>query len=177
MPRRFGCSVRDERPREEARDGVDVVETDATNCMNLPAEAMEMEAPIRIHRVALRRDSGGAGEFRGGLGVVREYEMLEDEISFSHRGERHYSAAQGAAGGLPGAMARSRIVRQNGSEVEIPSKTVTTLAKGDRLLVETAGGGGYGEPHRRAREALRADVANGKVSAEAAREIYGAEGD
>ena len=60
-------------------DGVDVIETDATNCMNLPAEAMEIEAPIRIHRVALRQDSGGAGEWRGGLGTVREYEVLEGE--------------------------------------------------------------------------------------------------
>ena len=80
-------------------DGVDVIETDATNCMNLPAEAMELEAPIRIHRVALRRDSGGAGEWRGGLGSVREYEVLDGEVSFSHRGERHFSAAPGLAGG------------------------------------------------------------------------------
>jgi len=161
----------------QGHDGVDVVETDATNCMNLPAEAMEMEAPIRIHRVALREDSGGPGEFRGGLGVVREYEILEGEVAFSHRGERHFSAAPGAAGGLPGAMARSVIMRSDGSKVEIPSKIVTTLEKGDRLLVETAGGGGYGAPRRRAREAVAADVANGKVSAAAAREVYGIERD
>lgn len=74
-------------------DGVDVIETDATNCMNLPAEAMEMEAPIRVHRVALRQDSGGAGTFRGGLGVVREYEILDGEVSLSHRGERHFFSA------------------------------------------------------------------------------------
>ena len=160
----------------QGRDGVDVVETDATNCMNLPAEAMEMEAPIRIHRVALREDSGGPGEFRGGLGVVREYEILAGEVAFSHRGERHFSAAAGAAGGGEGAMARSVITRSDGSEVVIPSKIATTLAKGDRLLVETAGGGGYGNPKRRAREAVRADVANGKVSPKAAREVYGREG-
>src|SRR5262249_54276645 len=58
------------------KDGVDVIETDATNCMNLPAEALELDAPIRVHRVALRRDSGGAGAQRGGLGTVREYEIL-----------------------------------------------------------------------------------------------------
>ncbi len=154
-------------------DGVDVIETDATNCMNLPAEAMEMEAPIRIHRIALRRDSGGAGEFRGGLGVVREYEILEGEVSFSHRGERHFSAAAGSHGGGEGAMARSVILRQDGSENVIPSKIVTTLAKGDRLVVETAGGGGYGDPRRRPAEAVRADVRNGKVSAEAAARLYG----
>ena len=155
------------------RDGVDVIETDASNCMNLPAEAMEMEAPIRIHRVALRRDSGGAGAHRGGLGVVREYEILAGEVAFSHRGERHFSQAQGAHGGLPGAAARSRILRRDGSVTEIPSKTVTTLQPGDRLLVETAGGGGYGDPKARATDAVRADVANGKGSAAAASEIYG----
>ena len=95
-------------------DGVDVIETDATNCMNLPAEAMEMEAPIRIHRIGLSRDSGGAGMFRGGLGVVREYEILEGEVSFSHRGERHFSAPAGVNGGSSGAMARSVIRRGGG---------------------------------------------------------------
>lgn len=154
-------------------DGVDVIETDATNCMNLPAEAMEMEAPIRIHRVALRRDSGGPGTFRGGLGVVREYEVLDGEMSFSHRGERHFSAPAGIAGGGDGAMACSIIRRVDGSEETIPSKIATVLRKGDRLTVETAGGGGYGDPKQRARERVLADVSDGKVSAEAARERYG----
>ena len=148
-------------------DGVDVIETDMTNCMNLPAEAMEMEAPIRINCVALRRDSGGAGMFRGGLGVVREYEMLADGITFSHRGERHLNAAQGLAGGSPGASARSRIERADGSCEIIPSKLVTTLRLGDRLIVETAGGGGYGPPARRDPAAAARDYRNGKVSAPA----------
>jgi N-methylhydantoinase B len=154
-------------------DGVDVIETDATNCMNLPAEAMEMEAPIRVHRVALRGDSGGAGAFRGGLGVVREYEILEGEVAFSHRGERHFSAASGLAGGGEGARARSRIFRVNGGVEEIPSKIVTTLHPGDRLVVETAGGGGYGDPQARMPGDVEADVRNGKVSPDAARRLYG----
>lgn len=153
-------------------DGVGVVDTDASNCMNLPAEAMEMEAPIRLHRVALRRDSGGAGEFRGGLGVVREYEILADGVSFTHRGERHFSAAPGLNGGLPGASARSLIRRADGSEEIIPSKALTVLNKGDRVIVETPGGGGFGDPRRRAR--IAEDVADGKVSVGAARAIYGA---
>lgn len=145
-------------------DGVDVIETDATNCMNMPIEALEMEAPIRIHRFGLRRDSGGAGEFRGGLGCVREYEVLEGEVTLTHRGERHFCAAQGAMGGSAGAMAVSRIVRVDGREEVVPSKLGTRLEKGDRLIVETAGGGGYGPPERRSRELLDADVANGKTS-------------
>jgi N-methylhydantoinase B len=154
-------------------DGVDVIETDATNCMNLPAEAMEMEAPIRVHRVALRKDSGGAGTFRGGLGVVREYEILDGEVSLSHRGERHFFSAPGLDGGLEGAKAHSLIRRAGGDEEVIPSKVVTTLHKGDRLVVETAGGGGYGDPRSRSAEQVRDDVRNGKVSEEAARVTYG----
>jgi N-methylhydantoinase B len=152
----------------QGQDGVDVIETDATNCMNLPAEAMEMEAPIRIHRVALRPDSGGAGQWRGGLGTIREYEILEGEVSFSHRGERHFSAAQGLAGGGEGARARSVIRRADGSEEVIPSKTVTRLHPGDRLILETAGGGGYGDPARRASEQRATDLADGKVTSSAA---------
>lgn len=155
------------------KDGVDVVETDATNCMNLPAEAMEMEAPIRIHRIALRADSGGAGATRGGLGVVREYEILADDISFSHRGERHVYAAPGLAGGGPGAKAVSVIRRADGSEEIILSKRETRLNTGDRLVLETAGGGGYGDPRQRDAGRLAEDVANGKVSPEAAKTVYG----
>lgn len=155
------------------KDGVDVIETDMTNCMNLPAEAMELEAPIRIHRVALRTDSGGPGQYRGGLGVIREYEILCDEVRFSHRGERHFHAAAGVTGGKDGAFASSRIVRANGNVEVIPSKLVTLLRHGDRVIVETAGGGGVGDASLRNPDALAEDVANGKVSEVAARSSYG----
>ncbi|MDB5865082.1 MAG: 5-oxoprolinase [Betaproteobacteria bacterium] len=152
------------------RDGVDAVDTDASNCMNLPAEALEMDAPLRLHRIELRRDSGGAGEYRGGLGVVREYEILADGVSFTHRGERHFSTAPGLKGGMPGACAHSVIIRTDGSEEVIPSKALTVLNKGDRVIVETPGGGGYGDPS--ARTCVAEDVANGKVSVQAAKELY-----
>lgn len=145
-------------------DGVDAIETDATNCMNLPAEAMELEAPIRVHRVALRPDSGGAGRFRGGLGLVREYEVLAEEVTLTYRGERHFSAARGLAGGRDGAMARAVIVRHDGRMELIPSKIVTTLRKGERLIVETAGGGGWGDSGERDPQYVRDDSANGKAS-------------
>jgi N-methylhydantoinase B/oxoprolinase/acetone carboxylase alpha subunit len=132
--------------------------------MNLPAEAAEMETPIRLNRVALRPDSGGDGEYRGGLGTIREYEALVDELSFTHRGERHYSAAGGLFGGGPGAKSRSVIHRRDGTTEEIPSKIVTRLNKGDRVVIETAGGGGYGDPAKRSAAARAADLANGKVS-------------
>lgn len=154
-------------------DGADVIETDATNCMNLPAEALEMEAPLRVTRMALRQDSGGAGAQRGGLGVVKEFQVLDTETTFTHRGERHYCAASGSHGGSAGAMAVSIIHRADGRDEVVPSKLVTTLKPGDRVTVETAGGGGYGDPKRRDPALVKADIANGKVSAKAAREIYG----
>jgi N-methylhydantoinase B/oxoprolinase/acetone carboxylase alpha subunit len=149
-------------------DGVDAIETDATNCMNLPAEAMELEAPIRINRWCLKTDSGGPGTWRGGLGQIKEFEVLDDvegTLSFSHRGERHFVAAQGMSGGGAGACARSWITRRDGATEVIASKLVTRLAPGDRLVIETAGGGGYGEPARRDAGAVMSDLADGKVSA------------
>jgi len=153
------------------KDGVDVIETDATNCMNLPAEALELDAPIRVHRVALRRDSGGAGARRGGLGIVREYEILHGEVRFTHRGERHFIAPKGRAGGHDGALARTTIKRADGRQETVPSKLVTTLRAGDRVVLETAGGGGYGAPSQRDRELLGRDLADGKISPGAA-EVY-----
>jgi N-methylhydantoinase B len=154
------------------KDGVDVIETDATNCMNLPAEALELDAPIRVHRVALRPDSGGAGAHRGGLGTLREYEILHGDVRFTHRGERHFIAPAGRAGGGDGAMARTVIHRAAGGAETVPSKLVTTLHAGDRVVFETAGGGGYGDPAARDPAQVRADLADGKISAEGAK-AYG----
>ena len=157
-------------------DGVDVIETDATNCMNLPVEALEQDAPIRMHQCALRSDSGGPGRFRGGLGVVRDYEILDGEVTFTHRGERHFVAARGAFGGQDGAMARTVIVRADGTTEVVPSKLVTQLRAGDRVIVETAGGGGFGAPRERDADSVTRDVANGKISKATARDAYGWQG-
>jgi len=154
-------------------DGVDCIQTDGTNSMNMPVEAMALEAPIRVERFELRPDSGGPGRGRGGLGIIREYRFLADTISFTHRGERHYTAALGAGGGEPGAMSQSTLYRNDGRIETISSKTVTIVNKGDRLVVETAGGGGYGDPRTRDRTLVKTDVENGKVSPSAAAEIYG----
>ena len=153
-------------------DGVDVIETDVTNCMNLPVEAMEMESPIRVHRVALRQDSGGPGRRRGGLGVVKEYEVLDGEISFTYRGERHFYAPKGANGGGDGAKARAVIRRADGTEEVVASKVMARLRRGDRVVVETAGGGGNGLPTARDADSLALDLADGKVSAARAETDY-----
>lgn len=156
-----------------ASDGVDVIETDASNCMNVAAEALMLEAPIRVHRTALNRDSGGAGRYRGGLGGVYEYELLDGEATLTYRAERHFCQAAGYAEGNAGGFAEAVIRRASGTEERIPSKIVTRLAKGDRLIVCTAGGGGYGDPRTRDPAAIAADLRNGKVGAAAASALYG----
>jgi len=146
-----------------AADGVDCLQTDGSNSMNLPIESLSIDAPIRIKRFGLRPDSGGIGRQRGGLGVVKEYEFLADDIRFTFRGERHYTAARGSAGGGDGAMSRATLYRADGRTEQL-TKCVTTVSKGDRLVLETAGGGGYGEPRERAPQAAAADRANRKIT-------------
>ena len=141
--------------------------------MNLPVEAIEMECPIRINRTEVCLDSGGAGAKRGGLGLKREYEVLDGTVRLTHRGERFFSQAPGLAGGEPGAFAKSRIVRADGSEETIRSKIVCNMAAGDRLIVETPGGGGYGPKAERSRADIQADLDNHKISPEAVQAIYG----
>ncbi len=153
-------------------DGVDVIETDASNCLNVPAEALMMDAPIRVHRVALNCDSGGPGQSRGGLGGVFEYELLDGEATVTYRGERHLCDAAGVDEGLAGGRASAVIRRADGSEQVVKSKIVSMLRKGDRLVIATAGGGGFGSPAARDPARVQADLRDGKVSLEAAREFY-----
>lgn len=147
----------------DGMDGVDVIETDGTNCMNLPIEALEMDVPIRVNKTELRCGSGGLGKFRGGLGIIREYEILSGDVIFTHRGERHMHPAQGLLGGEEGSTAFSKITRMDGSEEIIKSKVVERLKAGDKILVETAGGGGYGNPKDRLNSMVLSDIANRKT--------------
>ena len=147
------------------KDGVDVIETDGSNCMNMPAEPLELEAPLRVNRMALRVDSGGVGKFRGGLGCVREIEILEGVATVTHRGERHNHPPRGSRGGGDGMLAHTTILRRDGSEEVVPSKKLLQMKAGDRMLVQTAGGAGYGDPRERDPQAHRRDIRNGKVSA------------
>jgi N-methylhydantoinase B len=125
-------------------DGGSGVSTDLGNARSTPAEVIEAQAPLRVERVALRPGSGGAGRHRGGDGVVRVYRLLHGAGSISYRGERHDTAPQGAAGGLPGARAAARIERSDGRVELLPAKARAVWRAGDRLVIETAGGGGWG---------------------------------
>ncbi|MGE0314471.1 MAG: hydantoinase B/oxoprolinase family protein [Lautropia sp.] len=152
-------------------DGVDCLQTDGSNSMNLPIESLSLDAPIRVRRFGLRQDSGGIGRQRGGLGVIREYGFEADNIRLTFRGERHFTAARGSCGGGDGAMSKATIYRADG-RVETISKCVTTVSRGDRLVLETAGGAGFGSPAERSEQALNDDIANRKVSAAAAITAY-----
>jgi N-methylhydantoinase B len=121
-------------------DGPSAVHVAMSNTLNTPVEALELEFPLRAACYAVRRGSGGAGRFRGGDGVVRELEALE-EMDFSLITERRRHAPPGADGGEPGEPGRNLL---NGEE--LPAKASGTLRPGDRLRIETPGGGGHGKP-------------------------------
>ena len=155
------------------KDGVETIQTDTSNAQNIPAEALELEFPIRVAHWRLRDDSGGAGQFRGGLGFEKRFEVLRGAARVSHRGERHRTAPWGLFGGGAGASAKSLLLPDGEAPVLIPSKLEFTMHPGDVLDVWTTGGGGYGDPLERAPQAVLADVLDRKVSVSSARIDYG----
>jgi N-methylhydantoinase B len=123
--------------------GPSAVHVAMSNTLNTPVEALELEFPLRVTEYALRRGSGGEGRFRGGDGVVRELEALT-EMDFALLTERRRHPPPGAAGGAPGAEGRNVLVSRGGESRALASKAAGRLAAGDRLRIETPGGGGYG---------------------------------
>jgi N-methylhydantoinase B len=119
-------------------DGPSGVHVAMSNTLNTPIEALEREFPLRVIEYALRRGSGGAGRYRGGDGVVRELQALA-EMSFSLIAERRRHGPRGAAGGRDGLPGRDLL---DGSP--LPGKSTGVLAPGQRLRIETPGGGGFG---------------------------------
>jgi N-methylhydantoinase B len=134
-------------------DGASAVHTHMTNTMNTPIEALEAYYPLRIRRYALRPGSGGRGRWRGGEGLVREIEF-RSPARVSLLTERRTIAPYGLEGGEPGARGRNLLVR-GGRSVTLPSKVTIDARPGDRLRVETPGGGGFGRAGRPRRRAQR----------------------
>ena len=154
-------------------DGIDAIETDVSNCMNVPAEALEMDHPLRIMKSNLWNDSGGAGEFRGGLGLEKVFEVARGEATITYRGERHTLPPWGLFGGLPGSMTNARIVRKDGRVEIVPPKAILRLSEGDQLHAFTAGGAGFGDPLNRPPEKVLRDYLDSRISLESARADYG----
>jgi len=155
------------------RDGIDTICTNVVNLLNVPVEAIEMDFPIRVLKTHLRNGSGGAGEYRGGLGFEKVFEVVRGEMSATYRGERHYSRPWGLFGGLTAPSGKAVVIRKSGKEEVIPSKRDVILHEGDQIYMCVPGGGGYGDPLKRKPELVLRDVLDRRVSLEAAAEDYG----
>ena len=153
-------------------DGIDAVYFVAQE--NYPVEFLELGYPIRLRQYGVVCDSGGAGRFRGGVGIVREYEMLADTSVLGIRIDGVENPPWGIAGGMGGGAGRVTVNPGLPDERKIaPLSDGNTLVKGDILRIETGGGGGHGHPFDRPEDAVLADVLGGYVSADAARRLYG----
>jgi N-methylhydantoinase B len=139
----------------------------------VPIEVQETRNPFRVEELRLRTDSGGPGKFRGGLGFVRRYRILQPCLLFSNV-DRHVTPPWGVHGGEPGVPGRISIYKQGVGEPEVVYKIEDYLVEeGDVVVLETGGGGGYGPPAERARESIERDVMRGYISAEGAARDYG----
>jgi N-methylhydantoinase B len=124
-------------------DGLDAVHTHMTNSLNTPVEALEYAYPLRVVRYGVRRESGGLGRRRGGDGIVREVELLTD-ARVSILSDRRVGTPYGLAGGGDGARGANVLVRAGGTEEALPGVCSLELRAGDRVRIETPGGGGHG---------------------------------
>lgn len=128
--------------------GASAMQTHMTNTWNTPVEVLEAYYPLRVHRYAVRRGSGGAGLHRGGDGIVREVEVLaESEVTLL--AERRTRGAWGLAGGGDGKPGKDEVIDVRGRRKRIASKSSLTLAPGERIVVATPGGGAWGKTRRR----------------------------
>jgi N-methylhydantoinase B len=152
-------------------DGASGASVMLANLFAAPVEIIESEFPCRIREYSLNTDSGGAGEFRGGLNFVREYEMLES-AEIVYRADRSIELPAGIQGGMPGGPSRFVVNPGTPDEQQMPSSARMTLTAGTSFRVNGPGGGGYGDPKKRDVEALANDVAEGYVSEAAADKFY-----
>jgi N-methylhydantoinase B len=116
--------------------------------MNTPVESLEMAYPMRVLRYSLREGSGGKGQHNGGDGIVREYEFLSD-ATVTINSERRTRAPHGLQGGDSGTKGVNTIQRANGSQETVSAKYTTQVSEGDKVKIETPGGGGYGKQGKR----------------------------
>lgn len=155
------------------KDGMDGVHVHVTNSSNLPIECLEMEYPIKIERFELVKDSGGAGQYRGGLGIRRDYKVLAP-MEFASHADRQKNPPWGLFGGLTGATGKFVINPGMKDERILPSGKVSEirLNTGDVLSAQTPGSGGYGHPRLRNKEKIMNDIKNEKISLQAAEKEY-----
>ncbi len=155
------------------RDGQDGGPYCIGNLANVPIELIEAENPVLVEQYAFIPDSGGAGRYRGALGIVRQYRVLAEESTVNLRSDRHLNPCWGLFGGKPGALSRSTINPGTAKEENAPSKFVRTLRRGDVFRGEMAASGGFGDPYCREPAAVLEDVRQQKVTVGHALSAYG----
>lgn len=156
-------------------DGASALSCGLHNNTNAPIEMVEAKYPVVFTRYGLLPDSGGAGEHRGGLGLVREFRLEAAEGSLSTNFERFRFAPYGIKGGQPGSLSSTTITHADGSTESLRSKVSgIALSAGDTVTIKTSGGGGFGNPADRDPARLAEDLAEGLVTPQAARTLYGA---
>ncbi|MBT6277719.1 MAG: hydantoinase B/oxoprolinase family protein [Chromatiales bacterium] len=146
-------------------DGCDGVDSPLSNCSNIPIEAMDMTYDFfRVVDYSLVPDSGGDGRQRGGLALQRIYEVIADDVQFATYADRFELAPQGLFGGEPGSCAKT-FVERDGERIALRSKQSFSLRRGDRLVMQTGGGAGYGPTEARQASERARDVENEFVAA------------
>jgi N-methylhydantoinase B len=154
-------------------DGQDALINNVNGSLkDVPIEVAETKYPVWVTTYAVRRDSGGAGEWRGGNGVERQY-LLEADGSMMLWFERSTTPAWGLFGGQDATPPEVVVNEGRPDERRMLKVNGLRLKRGDTVTCRTGGGGGYGDPRRRRREAIEADLADGAISLQAARELYG----
>ncbi len=153
------------------KDGAEAL-APVMNCRNIPVEVHETHNPVRIHCLELIQDTGGAGKYRGGLGLRKDIELLAEEAIMTGLGDRHDTQPYGIFGGKAGARAET-ILNPDTHPQTLGSKDVTSLRRGDIVSFRLAGAGGYGPPDERDLKAIKRDIADGYISVNAAARDYG----
>jgi N-methylhydantoinase B len=154
------------------RDGNDGLCNPANVASNIPIEEAECGYPVRVERYGLVRDSGGAGKYRGGLGIEREWRLLEGEAHLAIRSDRRDHLPYGLYGGNSG-TGSINILHHPGEDEVLMTMISTSMQANERIYHRQAGGGGWGLALERDPQAVAQDVKNDKVSLEAAHQDYG----
>jgi N-methylhydantoinase B len=154
------------------KDGIEGITNPSQNMSNMPVETLEDRFPILVEEYGFRADSCGAGKYRGGLGLVRQYRLLARSAMMQIRADRHAHRPYGLAGGGSAAPSINTLNPDTAHEA-LPSKTTREIAQGTVLRHEQAGGGGYGNPLERDPDLVSGDVLDQKISAAFAHKHFG----
>lgn len=155
------------------QDGMDGVHTNMTNTRNAPVEVIEIAYPLRVERYGLVPDSDGPGKSRGGLGMTREITILDHKAMITLGTERRKIRPWGLMGGKPGGGSDCWIISPEGQKQALPSKVTTQVEPETRIVLRTAGGGGFGDPLERDPQKVQNDVEEDLISVDRAKDEYG----